>query len=102
MLAEALVCLWSLPGTPAGFRRYLPEAVGLWARGRRQAAAWAPHLARTRETIERTIETIAPRRMVAVLGSGPLFDVPLEALARSFAKVRLIDRAHLATLEERL
>lgn len=102
MLAEAIVYLQSLPATPRGFRRNLYDAVGLWARGRRQAAAWAPHVANTRGLIDTTIDEIAERRMVVVLGSGPLFDVPLESLARTFHRVILVDHAHLATINERL
>lgn len=102
MLAESLVYALSLAATPSAFRPHLGEAVGLWARGRRCAGAWAPHVARTRGLIEAGIAAIAPRRTVAVLGSGPLFDVPLEALAGAFDTVLLVDRAHLATSRHRL
>jgi hypothetical protein len=102
MLVEALVYALSFPATPAPFRRHLAEAVGLWARGERQAAAWAPHIGATRALIDRGIDRVAPRRTVAVLGSGPLFDVPLEALARTFSRVLLIDQAHLATTRRRV
>jgi hypothetical protein len=37
-----------------------------------------------------------------VLGSGPLFDVPLESLARTFGEVILIDQAHLSTINGRI
>lgn len=102
MLAESLVYALSYTATPTSFRRHLVEAVGLWARGERQSEAWAPHVARTRGLIDTAIDRIAPRRTVAVLGSGPLFDVPLEALARTFDSVLLIDRAHLATTRRRV
>lgn len=102
MIAEAAVYLASLLAAPPGFRRNLPEAVGLWARGTRQARAWAPHVANTRGLIDTAIDEIAPRRRVAVLGSGPLFDLPLESLARTFERVVLIDRAHLATTNSRI
>jgi hypothetical protein len=102
MIAEGLVYLRSLPATPPAFRRHLGEAVGLWARGRRQRIAWAPHVANASGLIDTTIDDIKPRRKVAILGSGPLFDVPLEALARNFAEVILIDRAHLSTTSRRV
>ena len=95
MLAEAIVYVMSLPGTPPRFRRHLPEAVGLWARGRRQAKAWVPHIGNSRGLIDTAIDDLAARRTVAVLGSGPLFDVPLEALARTFETVVLVDQAHI-------
>jgi hypothetical protein len=102
MIAEALLYLRSFPATPAAFRRHLPEAVGLWARGRRQRRAWAPHLEHCRSLIETIALEMAPRRTVAILGSGPCFDLPLETLARSFSHVLLIDQAHLASLTPRL
>ena len=102
MLAETIVLLRSLAATPPGFRRYLVESAGLWSRGRRQAKAWAPHIANTRGFVDTTIDEIAQRRTVAVLGSGPLFDVPLESLARTFGNVLLVDRAHLATANRRI
>lgn len=60
----------------------------------RQAKAWAPHLAATSRFIESGIAPLPSRRTVAILGPGPLFDVPLEALAESFGTVILTDRAH--------
>jgi hypothetical protein len=101
MLAEAIVYLRSLGRTPPGFRRYLPEAIGLWGRGVRQSSTWTPHIGETRGLLDTLIDEIKPRRTVAVLGSGPLFDVPLESLARTFETVLLVDRAHLATIDAR-
>jgi hypothetical protein len=102
MLAESLVYLRSFGATPAPFRSYLGEAVGLWARGRRRYRAWAPHLSNCLALLDTTIDDIASRRTVAILGSGPLFDIPLESLARNFERVILIDQAHLATAHRRL
>lgn len=102
MLAEMFVYLTSLPAAPAGFRRNLPGAIGLWSRGVRQARAWVPHIGNTRAMIDTAIDDFVQRRAVAVLGSGPLFDVPLEALARTFGRVHLVDHAHLSTIESRL
>jgi hypothetical protein len=96
MLAELAVYLQSYRRTPREFRPHLRHAVGLWARGRRQFRTWTPHLGRTRTVLDHTIDDIHPRRTVAVLGAGPLFDIPLESLARTFDRVLLVDRAHLA------
>ena len=102
MLLESIIYALSLPATPGAFRPHLAEAVGLWARGERQLEAWAPHIARTRGLIDTQIDRLPQRRTVAILGSGPLFDVPLEALARTFGTVLLIDQAHLATTSRRV
>lgn len=101
MLAESLVYARSYWRTPPEFRPYLVDAVGLWARGARQFRAWTPHLNKTRAVLDTTIDDVAPRRKVAVLGAGPLFDVPLESLARTFGEVLLIDVAHLVTTAKR-
>jgi hypothetical protein len=102
MLTESLAYLRSLGATPAPFRRHLPEAIGLWARGRRRYRAWVPHLSNCLAVLDTTIDDIGSRRTVAVLGSGLLLDIPLESLARNFERVLLIDQAHLATTERRL
>lgn len=102
MLAELFVYAASYRPTPAVFRPHLGEAVGLWARGQRQTRAWAPHLANSRSLIDTTIDDLRSRRTVVVLGSGPLYDVPVESLARTFARVILVDRIHLSTIGKRV
>lgn len=102
MLAELRVHAASRRITPPAFQPHLADAVRYWARGERQTRAWAPHLANARGLIDTTIDDIPVRRTVAVLGSGPLFEVPLESLARTFDRVLLIDRAHLSTIRPRL
>lgn len=102
MLAESLVYARSVLRTPPAFRRHLPGSIGLWARGQRQFRAWTPHINKTLAVLDTTIDDIASRRTVAVLGSGPLFDVPLESLARTFERVLLVDLSHLSTTDRRL
>lgn len=102
MLAELMVRAASRRRTPPQFRPHLPAAVHYWSQGQRQNRAWAPHLAKARGFIDTTIDDIAGRRTVVVLGSGPLFDIPLESLARTFARVILVDRVHLSVIDARL
>lgn len=102
MLAELMVHLASRQRTPPQFRPHIADAVRYWSRGQRQSRAWAPHLAKSRSLIDTTIDDIARRRTVAVLGSGPLFDIPLESLARTFRRVILVDRIHLPVIDARL
>jgi len=101
MIAEALMYARSLPATPAAFRRHLGPAVAYWGHGVRQFRAWTPHLSKMRSLLDTTLDDIPSRRTVAVLGSGPLFDIPIESLARVFDRVLLIDRAHLASIDRR-
>lgn len=92
MLVEFAHTLASLPGTPRGYWRDVPKAVGLWSRGRRQARSWAPHLERTRAEIIAGMPAGGGTAMV--LGSGPLFDVPAKEISERYRMV-LVDRAHL-------
>lgn len=94
MIAEALLFALSLPTTPAPFRRHISPAIGLWSRGRRQARAWRAHLEATRRFIDQATMR-ASGGTLAILGSGPLFDVPLEGLADRFDRIVLVDQAHL-------
>ncbi|MEO7223084.1 MAG: hypothetical protein ABIY37_11475, partial [Devosia sp.] len=71
-------------------------------RGRRQTQAWTPHLERTLAVIEGAMGSAPGRRTVAVLGAGPLFDVPVEMLAQNFQRVLLIDIAHLFPARRRI
>ncbi len=102
MIVESLIYARSYFATPAAFRPYLAESIGLWARGRRQLRAWVPHVSKTLALIDNAIDDVRSRRTVAVLGSGPLIDVPLESLARNFRRVLLVDRTHLSTINTRV
>lgn len=102
MFRQNVIYYQSYRRTPAPFRAYLIEAIGLWARGDRQFRAWTPHLNKTLAVLDTSIDDIVRRRTVAVLGSGPLFDVPVESLARTFERVLLVDRAHLSITDRRI
>lgn len=102
MLAELAVYAGSYGRTPPAFRPHLLAAARHWARGTRQTRAWAPHLANARGLLDTTIDDLPVRRTVAVLGSGALFDLPLESLARTFKRVLLVDRIHLSSIDARI
>ncbi|MDD5364280.1 MAG: hypothetical protein PHR30_02975 [Gallionellaceae bacterium] len=94
MLAEALA--WLLTPAPATARRFghLAESIAIAARHRRCRAAWAPHLAASRQALLESARTAPGQRIALVLGSGHLLDVPLAELAGSFESVWLIDLVH--------
>ena len=75
-------------GYVAGLRR-------LYARGRRCRRAWAPHVEQSRALIVQAAQECTRRRRVLVVGSGPLFDVPLAQLSWRFKEVVLVDIVHL-------
>lgn len=74
------------------------SSVMLWARARRCARAWAEHERNCRSFALKAMEGLPQRRVAAVLGSGLLRDVPIEALSRAFREVRLYDLQHLASV----
>lgn len=64
------------------------------ARYKRCAAAWEPHLERTRQAILRAALLAQNRRRAAVLGAGLLHDIPLAQLSAQFEEVLLVDVVH--------
>ncbi len=80
---------------------YLRELIAIEARHRRCRAAWAPHLLHCRRLILKAAEGIGCGR-VSVLGSGWLYDVPVEELAAMFDEVELIDIMHMPAVQKRL
>jgi hypothetical protein len=93
---------------PGACRQPQPRSAATWGpqsltggHGVRQFRAWTPHLGKMRSLLDTTLDDIPSRRTVAVLGSGPLFDIPIETLARVFDRVLLVDRAHLASIDRR-
>lgn len=87
------------PAPPAQRRLgYLRDSIWLQSRAHRCRAAWAPHLAASRDVMRAAIATRGRRDTVVVLGSGLLADVPLAALTDAFRRVVLVDAVHpLAT-----
>ena len=71
------------------------DAVAVWSRGRRHRGAWTPHEARCREAVLSAVADLPRRRTVAILGSGLLRDVPLDALLANFERAILVDAVHL-------
>ncbi|RXT55416.1 hypothetical protein B6S44_09880 [Bosea sp. Tri-44] len=80
----------------------LREGIALWSRGRRQRKAWEPHQARCRAIIAEVAAALPRRRKAVALGSGPVRDIPLEALCASFEQVVLVDIVHLPLLRLKL
>ena len=94
MLAELFA--WMTTPCPAAARRlgYLREAIAIEARYRRHAERWRSHLEKSKAVIEEAVSNSSRRSRAVVLGSGPLFDIPVEALADAFDVVELVDIVH--------
>jgi hypothetical protein len=102
MILEALNYLATWPLTTAAHRRFIGKSVSLWARAQRCARAWQPHEAASQQVVMAAISDLRMRRSVVVLGSGLARDVPLDALAKAFDTVILVDLVHLASLRLRI
>jgi hypothetical protein len=77
-----------------GYRR---ELIAIGARRQRCRAAWADHIARSRQAILDAVGLTERRRIAVVFGSGRLLDVPVAELARAFQRVILVDALHPLT-----
>lgn len=75
---------------------YLRELIGMAARYRRCRTAWQPHLDHCRDWIIQSMGEAHGR--VVVLGSGLLYDVPLNQLSDHFDEVVLVDILHMPAL----
>jgi hypothetical protein len=98
MLLEALNFAATYAISPRRRPAEINSSVALWARARRCARDWAAHEAHSKAFVLEAVEMLPERRVAAVLGSGLLRDVPIEALSKAFAEVRLYDLQHLASV----
>jgi hypothetical protein len=98
MITEALLYVATLPLTGKPYRKFIRYSVNLWSRAGRCARDWAEHEEMSRNAIRTATADLRQKRTAVVLGSGLLRDVPIEALARDFDTVVLIDLVHLASV----
>ena len=80
---------------------YVRELGALRARRNRCRGAWHPHLENTRALMLEAAARCERRRSALIVGSGLLFDVPLEELSRQFDRVVLVDVVHLCPVHRR-
>ena len=87
---------WLTTPCPHNARKlgYLREAIAIQARYKRHQMRWQTHLDASKAVIQAALESPGNKRIAVVLGSGALYDVPLDALARTFERVELIDIVH--------
>ncbi|MBR5643323.1 MAG: hypothetical protein IKW77_03990 [Salinivirgaceae bacterium] len=73
---------------------YVSDQNGIRNRFLRESGNWQSHLQNTRNFIIAAAEKVPEKRSVAVLGSGWLYDVPLDELSQMFESVTLVDIVH--------
>ena len=98
MIAEILQYAATVPVTTKAHRGYIRYSVNLWSRARRCSSSWAVHEEKSRAAMLAAAAALRQKRTVVVLGSGLLRDVPIEALAKTFDTVVLVDLVHLASV----
>ncbi|KFC63396.1 hypothetical protein FG93_05904 [Bosea sp. LC85] len=102
MLAEFLLTLATPAGRMTRQLGLLRESTALWARGLRQRESWAPHHQRCQALVTQIVGELERHRIVVVLGSGLVRDVPLDLLCARFQRVVLIDAVHLPQVRLRM
>jgi hypothetical protein len=97
------VLLWLGTSSPDWAKPYRLAwgSVGLWSRAMRQRQAWLPHEQRCHAVIASVIAELPRHRKALVLGSGLALDIPLEAMAKTFDEVVLVDVIHLPPIRRR-
>ena len=73
---------------------YVSDQNGIRNRFLRESGNWQSHLQSTRGFIIKEAQQAEKHQSVAVLGSGWLYDVPLDELSQMFDKVTLVDIVH--------
>jgi hypothetical protein len=94
MIPEAIEYLATPCSTPLRGMGYLRELMGIRGRAWRCWSAWKPHLEKSKSIIRRAMEHCRERRKAVILGSGMLYDVPIDELSTAFREVMLVDIVH--------
>jgi hypothetical protein len=94
MIPEAIEYLATPCSRPLRGMGYLRELMGIRGRAWRCWNAWKPHLEKSKAIIRQAITQCRERRKAVILGSGMLYDVPLEDLTAGFLEVLLVDIVH--------
>ena len=97
IFCKRLICnIFKAKTLSAAARRagYVGDQLGIRDRFLRESGNWKSHLDNTRSFILEAARKTEKRTSVAVLGSGWLYDVPLDELSQMFESVVLVDIVH--------
>lgn len=81
---------------------HLVESISLLSREKRCQKAWLPHRTHCKSFIVEHLKKAKHQNSILILGSGPLHEIPIEELARTFKKVTLVDIVHLKSTRRAL
>lgn len=94
MIPEAIEYLATPCARPLRGMGYPRELMGIRGRAWRCWNAWKPHLERSKAVVHSAVARCEQRRKAVILGSGMLYDVPVEELSTAFREVLLVDIVH--------
>ncbi len=79
---------------------HLKESISLLFREKRCQKTWATHRASCKQFIIAELKNASHFDSVLVLGSGPLHEIPIEILSKTFKRVVLVDIVHLKSTKK--
>jgi hypothetical protein len=94
MIPEAIEYLATPCSRPLRGMGYLRELMAIRGRAWRCWTAWKPHLEKSKSIIRAAVALCHERRKAVILGSGMLYDVPVDELSGTFREVLLVDIVH--------
>lgn len=101
MIRELLTYLGERPALKEAITfGHLKESIALLAREKRCQKTWSTHRASCKQFISAQLKNARHHESVLVLGSGPLHEIPIEILAKTFKRVVLVDIVHLKSTKK--
>jgi hypothetical protein len=79
---------------------HLTESISLLSREKRCKKTWATHRSSCKQFINAELKNARHYNSVLVLGSGPLHEIPIEVLSKTFKRVVLVDIVHLKSTKK--
>lgn len=101
MIRELITYLCTSATKEARAFGHLYESIAIKEREKRCQPFWLSHRTNCKKFITQATSTIRAHQRVLVLGSGPLHEIPLVALASVFEHVDLVDVVHLKETVEK-
>lgn len=101
MIREVLTYLSEKPSLKeAKLFGHLFESISLLFREKRCQKTWATHRTSCKNFIENQLKNARHYDSILILGSGPLHEIPIEHLSKTFKRVVLVDIVHLKSTKK--
>ena len=101
MIREIFTYLSERPSHPSARTfGHLFESISLLSREKRCQKSWLPHRTQCKEFISDHLNESLHFESILVLGSGPLHEIPIDLLSKTFKRVVLVDIVHLKSTKK--